>query len=173
MECEVCGREIVGRALNIVIDGAKLVVCSECAQLSPVAQRSYREEPERTQVKKPAAPAPRVRQPSVRAVTVESPIRDDLELVENYGSLVRKAREKMGLTHDELSRKAGAKISILQKLETGKMVPDQDLAKRLEYTLNIKLLQSTSKVIVEEKFKAKLSELTLGDVVSTKKKEEE
>lgn len=173
MECEVCGREIFGRALNIVIDGAKLVVCSECAQLSPSAQQSYRDERERTEVKNPATPAPRVRQQPVRAATLETPIRDDLELVENYGSLVRKAREKRGLTHDELSRKAGAKISILQKLETGKMVPDQDLAKRLEHTLKIKLLQPTSKVIVEEKFKAKPQELTLGDVVSTRKKEEE
>ncbi|MFH0897624.1 MAG: multiprotein bridging factor aMBF1 [Candidatus Bathyarchaeota archaeon] len=168
MECEVCGRQIIGKALNIVIDGAKLVVCSECAQLSTPASQSYREE--RAVVKK-SAPAPRVRQQAVR--TGETPIHDDLELVENYGSLVRKARENMGLTHDELSRKAGAKVSILQKLETGKMVPDLDLAKRLENTLKIKLLQPSSKVPVEERFSSKPSELTLGDVVSTKKKEEE
>jgi len=43
----------------------------------------------------------------------------------------------MSLTHDALSRTIGAKVSVLQKLETGKMVPDRDLAKRLEHTLKI------------------------------------
>ena len=168
MECEVCGIQIVGKAMNIVIDGAKLVVCSDCAQFSKSTPQTHMEEP--AEVKKAPSPVPRVRRPIIRPV--ETPISDNLELVENYGSLVRKARESMGLTHDELSRKAGAKVSVLQKLETGKMVPDQDLAKRLEHTLKIRLLQPTQKVSVDEKFAAKPAELTLGDVVSTKKKEE-
>ncbi len=168
MECEVCGRQIFGRALNIVIDGAKLVACTDCAQFSISAPQIFRKE--KAEVKKTTASAPRVRRQPAR-MDETSLIGDDLELVENYGFLVRKAREKMSLTHDELSRKVGAKVSVLQKLETGKMVPDQDLAKRLERTLKIKLLQLASRISVEEKFTGKPSELTLGDVVATKNKE--
>lgn len=171
MDCEVCGKQIFGKGLNIVIDGAKLVVCSDCAKFSTSTPQNAREEIVE-EVKKAPSP-PRIR--PQKTVRVEVPIRDDLELVENYSFLVRKAREKMSLTHDELSRKIGAKVSTLQKLETGKMVPEQDLVKRLERALKIKLLQPSSKVVVEEKFTGKPSTLTLGDVVltqPTKKKED-
>ena len=166
MECEICGNQIFGQGLNKVIDGARLIVCFDCAKFSGLSPQRF--VGERAQEKKPTT-APRIRRETVRREAIS--IRDDLELTENYGSLVRKARDNMRLTHDELSRQSGVKVSVLQKLETGKMIPDRALAKRLERTLKIKLLRPTSKISFEEKFTIKPSKLTLGDVIYRKNKE--
>jgi len=164
MECEVCGKRIYGGGRNIIIDGAKLIVCSECARSSTPVPQTY--EVQETVVKRALAPkANKVRRNPTLSRNIPPTISEDVEVVKNYGGLVRHAREKMGLTHDELSRKIGAKVSVLQKVETSKMVPDQDTAKKLEHALKIKLLQPILKVPVEDKFKKPPTELTLGDMV--------
>ena len=124
MECEVCGRQIYGRAHKVIIDGAKLLVCSGCTQFTPsrwssdtnTQQATPRPRPPRRQSK----PRPR-----------QELIADNFVLINGYGNRIRKARENLGLTHKELSRKIGEKISLLQKLETEKMIPDTILIKKL------------------------------------------
>lgn len=164
MECEICGEQIYGKGRNVIIDGAKLIVCSECAQSSTPAPQTSKQQ---TTVVKKTSTAPKI--PQRQTIRREVAIREDLELVEDYGSLVRKARERAGLTHDELSRKVGEKVSVLQKLETGKMIPDQALTRKLEHTLKIKLLQPLPKISTGE-FTGKPLEPTLGEIVSIQKK---
>ena len=166
MDCEVCGKQIYGGVRNVIIDGAKLVVCSECARSTTPSPQTYIGQ---TTVAKKASSAPKVRQRQVVTRENTVTIHEDLEVVKNYGALVREARERMHLTHFELSRKIGFKISVIQKLETEKMVPEQDLAKKLEYTLKIKLLQRVSRVAVEGEFTKQPSKLTLGDIVFVQK----
>ena len=168
MDCEICGRQIYGKGRGVIIDGAKLMVCSDCAQFATEAPQTYKQQTAGTK-KSTSAPV-RQQRPVRREETI---IREDLELVEDYRSIVRKARESLGLTHEELSRKIGEKVSFLQKLETGKMVPNQALAKKLEYALKIKLLQTASRVPVEEEFAKKPAERTLGDFVSMQQKKDE
>jgi putative transcription factor len=79
----------------------------------------------------------------------------------------------MGLTHEELSRTIGEKISLLQKLETEKMIPDQNVTRKLEHTLKIKLFELPSKVSIEDEFTTKPTGLTLGDLVSLHQKSDE
>jgi putative transcription factor len=93
--------------------------------------------------------------------------------VEGYGKRIRRGREKLGFTHEELSRKIGEKISLLQKLETEKMTPDLALAKKLENTLRIKILGAPTKAQVGDEVNAhKPTDLTLGDVVVVQKRDE-
>jgi len=168
MECEACGNQIFGRGWSVVIEGAKLIVCSECARFSSKSAPQLPKQQIVTALKKPT-PTPRNIAPHTiahRTSRREAPVREDIELVEDYGPLVRKARENIGLTHDDLGRKIGERVSILQKLEKGKMVPDQALARRLEHTLKITLLQPTPKASGE--FKEKHLESTLGDIVFMK-----
>jgi putative transcription factor len=78
---------------------------------------------------------------------------------------------KNNLSHEDLSRMIGIKISILRKLEMGKMIPDQSQAKKLERFLKINILHAsleTSKL--EKDFVKKASRLTLGDVVTIQKR---
>lgn len=169
MECEICGEEIYGKGLDIVIDGAKLKVCSECAHHGIAASQIPTQKQKIREVER-SGTTPQLR-PHPSIIRDKKVVNDDLEVVENFSSLIRKSREQMHFTHMDLSRKVGEKISILQKLETGKILPDQALARKLEYTLKIKLLQASSKISTNEDFAKKPSDLTLGDVVFMRRNE--
>lgn len=162
MDCEVCGRPIMGRPNRAVIAGARLMVCQECAQLSSSDwQATPKPSPVRAAPKKSPPTLRRQRPPRVP---------EELELVEDFRLEIRRAREEAGLTHEELGRGIGERVSVLRKLETGKMVPDEALTRRLEHALKIKLLlPPSSPKVAEETLAKKPYEVTLGDVVTVKK----
>ncbi|MFH0748909.1 MAG: multiprotein bridging factor aMBF1 [Candidatus Bathyarchaeota archaeon] len=159
MDCEVCGNRIFGGKRSVIIDGARLIVCSKCAKSNPPAP------PVSKNIATKGVGTAKIRQRQVATRENLITIREDFEVVNNYGALVREAREKIHLTHDELSRKVGAKVSVLQKFETGKMVPDLESARKLEYALKIKLLQPISRVPVDGEYTKPPTKLTLGDMV--------
>jgi putative transcription factor len=156
MKCEVCGGQIFGKPYNVVIDGAKMLVCSKCVQFTQSSVKQI------TTIRK--VPMKRERRSYEKLITEEA------VLVENYGVIIRKGREKLGLTHKELSRKIGEKISLLQKLETQKMIPDLAVAKKLEGKLRIQLLVPPSKTpSSRESIVKQPIDLTLGDIVVVQK----
>ncbi|MEM2876207.1 MAG: multiprotein bridging factor aMBF1 [Candidatus Bathyarchaeia archaeon] len=163
MQCEVCGRDIEGSEFKRVIDGAKLIVCGKCAKLgvsdwSDVKPSTSMGVPTKLKTRKNVRDKP---------VIVE-----DLELIENFGSVIRDSRLRMGLSHESLGKKIGEKVSILKKVEREKIIPDQNLVRKIEQALHIKLLtkvSSTSKVNIPP---TRLNELTLGDVVKVKVRSE-
>lgn len=165
--CEVCGREITGKPFKAMIGKAKMIVCRDCAKLGsvywevqPKRQRSVRKpvkSPFKVSMKKASPP----------------PLSEDLELVEDFGPRIREARREAGLSHEDLGRKIGEKVSVLQKIETGKMTPDHLLAQKLEHTLRIKLLVSPSEPKASPRLLSKRHEVTLGEIVHLKEKAEE
>jgi len=96
------------------------------------------------------------------------------EIVEGYDSKIRQAREKLGLTHEELGKKINEKASVLSKLETGKMTPNNLLVTKLEHVLKIKLLVPIKEEKISQGFpKSPNRETTLGDLIQLNKKGEE
>ena len=75
------------------------------------------------------------------------------EIVEGYESKIRQAREKLGLSHEELGKKINEKASVLSKLETGKMTPNNVLVTGFPISPS--------------------RETTLGDLIQLNKKGEE
>ncbi len=65
---------------------------------------------------------------------------EDLELVEDYGEIVRRARMDMGLSQEDLAQMINEKLTIVKKIESGEFRPSLDLARKLEKTLNIRIL---------------------------------
>ena len=164
MECEICGREIYGKPNRSIVEGAKLILCSECAQFASSSWKPEFRQPKPmiSKAKNPLMYPQNIRKPSQAS--------RELELVEDYSQRIRKGREKLNLSHEELSRKIGERVSVLQKLETGKMIPDNALVKKLENILRIKLLEQLPKTIDEEKSYLKGShDLTLGDIAIIQK----
>ena len=97
---------------------------------------------------------------------------ETLEVAQDFGSRIRMAREELELSHEDLGRKIGEKVSVLRKIESGKMAPDHTLAEKLGHALKIRLLVSPS----EPKAPSAASsppEITLGEVVQVKKKRTE
>ena len=91
--------------------------------------------------------------------------------MEDYDVRVRQAREKLGLTHEELGKKINEKVSVLKKIETRKIKPDDKLAAKLEHALRIKLLVPASEDKVPAVTVSKQSNrpLTLGDIIRLEK----
>ena len=172
MRCEVCGRRIRGKPNRVIIEGAKMTVCKRCARLGT----PYHEPPKPKVTPKGtvAKRTPLIRKTSIKASTPK--IDNSLELIDDYSVKVRQAREKLGLTHEDLGKKIGEKVSVLKKVETGKMVPDNVLARKLEHALQIKLLvpaqslepKATKPIVAHKPQKG----LTLGDIAQIKVKEE-
>jgi len=167
MRCEVCGRRIIGPPYRAVIEGAKMLVCSNCSKLGSIVWEA-RTEPRLKKVAKrlPAPILPPRKQPSLS-------VEESLELIDDFGSKVRQAREKVGLSHGDLGKKISEKVSVLRKIESGKMAPDNLLVEKLQHALHIKLMVPVSEPKVPVKALAsKPASPTLGDLLQAKKDKE-
>ena len=168
MRCEVCGRKIHGAPIRALIEGAKLTVCIECSKHGRIIREEEAEVGQRVP-KKPLTPVSFVpRKPAKAKVDTTQ------EIVEGYDSKIRQAREKLGLSHEELGKKINEKASVLSKLETGKMTPNNLLVTKLEHVLKIKLLVPIKEEKISQGFPISPSrETTLGDLIQLNKKGEE
>ncbi len=124
MNCEICGREITKGPVSVRIEGSMMRTCGTCARLG-----------ERVVVKKhspqtQAAP----RRPVAR-------VEKSVEIVDDYSSKVRKNRDRLGLTQDQLGAKINEKGSVISRIESGHMEPDLKMAKKLERFLGATLLE--------------------------------
>ncbi|MEM0007392.1 MAG: multiprotein bridging factor aMBF1 [Candidatus Bathyarchaeia archaeon] len=173
LRCEVCGRKIHGKPIRALIEGAKLTVCSECSKHGTIIWEEEVKQTPMPKIKPKVAllQAPKAQAASKAQAVFESP----LELVDDYDVRVRQAREKLGLTHEELGKKINEKVSVLKKVETRKIKPDDKLAVKLEHALKIKLLvpAAQEKVPVPIASKQPSRSLTLGDIIQLGKDKDE
>lgn len=169
MRCEVCGRKIFGKPYKVIIEEAKLTVCNECSKHGKIYYEE--EKPKAAPQLKPKATLPSSR---IQAKMPQEPTVDtNIELAENFDAKIRQAREKLGLSHEDLGKKLNAKVSLLRKIETGKIKPDNKLVTKLEHILKIKLLVPAreEKIPQTKSTKTMSRELTLGDLIQLDKKD--
>lgn len=145
-ECEFCGRST--KNIYVVdVENVELRACASCAKGKHIVRTELEAQP-----KKPGyQPAKRIRE-------------EDYELVEDYASVIRKAREGMKLPVKVLAEMLSEKEHLLTRIEEQKTRPTIALTKKLEKALRIKLTQAPT----EEKATArtgKASEATIGDFV--------
>jgi len=164
LRCEVCGRRIVGSPFKAMIEGAKMLVCNECAKLGSI----YWEEKTEPRLKSIARRLPTPIMPTRKQPTIK--VEESIDLIEGFSSRIRQAREKLGLSHEDLGRKISEKVSVLRKIESGKMTPDQKLSEKLQHALKVKLLTEVSVPKVPSKALAVPRPLTLGDIAKLKSK---
>ena len=142
-----------------------MVVCRDCAKLGSIL---WRVPPPQQEVKGA------VRLPPKLPVKKRHPVlTQTLELVDDFSLRVRRAREGLGLSHEDLGRRIREKVSVLRKIESGKMVPNHELATKLEHALRTKLLVPLSDPKIPSVSSSLPREATLGDVVRLKRKKTE
>lgn len=118
MRCEICGKKVIGKPIRTKIDNSIMLTCNDCSKFGKV----QREPP---QPQRPGR-APAGRRRSYRS---QEPTQ---EVVEDFHKLIREAREKKGWSREELGEKIYEKVSVINRLESGKMVPDLKLARKME-----------------------------------------
>ena len=133
MLCDVCGREIVGKPHHVIIEGAKMTTCAGCARLGSSEWR-----PETRRLSRSIRAEPRITSKPRRAMMKD--LREDMTITENFGSIVREARRRLNITQEDLGRKIGEKVSVIKKIESGKVMPNERLARKLERSLGIRLI---------------------------------
>ncbi len=140
--CELCGRQIQDTK-KVSIEGAIFNVCIGCSKLGKqIITKPKFEMPNSNQI----IGNPQIKQ--TRPITMKRKmtsnynkitLTDEVILDSDYHKMIREARTKKGLTHEELGMKLNEKVTLLKKIESGTIKPDQQLAKKIERFLGIKL----------------------------------
>lgn len=100
---------------------------------------------------------------------------EESDLVDDYPRIIKQAREKVGLSQQDLAFKAKEKLTVIQKIELEKMLPTMRLTRELEHILRVKLLVPREEVEVPTPSPSLSSsaETTVGDVALVRQKNAE
>ncbi len=125
MRCEVCGKALFEK-IFANIDGSRMLVCPECAGAhgSEITEFSDNAGVAERQFSQPKA---------------SIGISEGHDLKQGFGSVVRKKRQQLNLTVEELAKKIFEKESILHKIENQKIVPSDPMVSKLEKALQVSL----------------------------------
>ncbi len=88
----------------------------------------------------------------------------DFELMSEYGKLIAKVRESKGLTRYDFAKRINEKESVVKRLEDQEFEPAEELVRKIEDFLDIRLREKIEGTILRQRVKKKL-DLPLGDVV--------
>ncbi len=94
----------------------------------------------------------------------------EMELVEDFPQRIRAAREARGWKQADLGAKINEKASVIAKLESGAMDPPDELVRKIERELGIRLKEKVQPVAVKKQ--SATGTLTLGDLVKMQEKPE-
>jgi putative transcription factor len=142
MLCEMCGKD-VEQTSRVRIEGSVLQLCADCAKFGKALDP-------------PPAPAAAVvalprRSPygggASRAAVGHRALQErdlyteigEMELAPDWAKRIRIAREALKWTPEEFGKKLNEKKSVVLKLESGGMHPPDDLVRRVERLLKVRL----------------------------------
>ena len=92
------------------------------------------------------------------------------ELVEDFAARIRNARSRMGMTQKDLAAKLNEKQTILSKVESGGMRPDEKLIRKLQKELGIVLKERPPPQVEVKSTSTGSGTLTLADLIRMKEK---
>ncbi len=164
MFCEICGHEIVGKPGRSLVEGATLIVCQQCSSIG-TRLPSFPDRPRRPVIAPAHTHAPIERLP--KAV-------EESDLIEEYSRVIKEGREKLGISQQDLAFKAKEKLTVIQKIEIGKMLPTMRLSKELEHILRVRLLVPREELELPSppRKASPPPVVTLGDVALVKHKQD-
>ena len=134
----------------VSIEGTTLQVCATCSRYGKALPKPVFTQP----------PAERARQ------RIESETQEDL--VADFASLIKRAREEKKLQQKDLASAVKEKESVIQHIESGKLKPPLALARKLEKFFHITLVDFY--VPPATAASSQDSTLTIGDLVKIRKK---
>jgi len=139
MACELCGAQ--GLLVIALIEGAELTVCNKCSSNGRILRNAQPEQKKKTR--------------QIESITV---------IVGDASSVIKKAREKLGMTQQDFAKLINEKESQIHKLETGAIAPSLELALKMEKILKIVLVRK-SEAFEMPKSSEKNDVLTIGDII--------
>ena len=154
MKCELCGRNDAN--YNTEIEGTVMNVCQECSRFGKVKNRS-----------------------NVKIVIQEAKKKPEIKeptyvFLPGYGSILKRAREKLGLKQEELAKRLNERESVLHQIESEHFKPSVEMAKKLQRELHIKIIEELTDAEASDNPAPQIPRgtgaLTLADMMAMKKK---
>jgi putative transcription factor len=158
MQCELCGRECGCRPATV--DGVRMMLCPDCMQ------HGHGIETDEFSTSAPKPILERIRRPKVKDVYKDM----DKELIYNWNIVIKNAREKKGLSREELGFRIGERTVTISKIENGDLRPSDKTVEKLEKELNITLIEEVKDVRPVGSGGSRSARLTLGDFIKKKEK---
>jgi putative transcription factor len=126
VECTLCGRK-TSEPFKIDYEGAIIEVCEECEHFGTVVGIPKSMMPEK--------PAKFSRPATLDTVVAGT----QAEFSKDYGARIMKAREAKGLSRKDFANRLNERESLISRVESQSMEPDDALTKKIEGFLKIKL----------------------------------
>ncbi|MEM4484936.1 MAG: multiprotein bridging factor aMBF1 [Sulfolobales archaeon] len=173
--CEICGREISEHAVfKIYVEGSEFTVCPECYS-KHIMGRSRNSQQRASTSSLQSSNISNIRRTTTstpRRTSTSSKIIEKYEIDPMFPEIIRRAREKKGLTTKDLALKLRESENVIKRIESGRLTPTIELARRIEDILGVKILvpRVEEKEIPESTKKDLREDLTLGDLATLKKK---
>ncbi|MGI5964768.1 MAG: multiprotein bridging factor aMBF1 [Candidatus Methanomethylophilaceae archaeon] len=165
MLCEMCGKK-VPFTKTVIVAGAKMDVCTDCAKFgddykasSQGASAGPSTGGSRTVIAQRLEK--RERRMGTRDVYAEA---KTVEVRGDYAKIIREAREAKGMDLEQFSDSISEKKGTIAKIEAGKLIPDDKLAKKIEKALDVVLLEAVSSGVVSGTGRSS-GKMTLGDFI--------
>jgi putative transcription factor len=89
------------------------------------------------------------------------------DIAEDYADRIRTARMARGLSQKQLALEIMEKEMLIRKLEKSELVPEEELRKKLEKALGIRLLDTETEEVKGQKGSRVVT--TFGDIISLRK----
>jgi len=168
MQCEMCGETIRGAPKLVRVEGAELSVCSKCEKFGTEVQQVRRTDL-RAPLKGSAARPGQVPAGGAAQVRYKRDMFDFMEgeIVDDYAVRIRNARMEKGLSQKDLAMQMKEKEHLIRKIENSELMPEDDVRKKLEKALEIRLIDAPVSED-EKKVQSKLAP-TLGDLTIIRK----
>ena len=125
--CEICGTQILDYGEKVYVEGNLITVCKTC---------SKRGKPLKNQQEIQRKPAMRPKKiEKLDKITFDN----SAVLINNFSEVIRNSRMANGLTHEQLGLLIKERVSLLRKIESGTLKPDEGLSRKLERFFRINL----------------------------------
>ena len=150
-DCDLCGKKT--ELMEAIVEGSVLKVCRGCAKFGEVVEIKKSVSEER----------PKFEPKIAKEEIIE-------EIVKDYGLKIKKARESLNFSQKELAKEIAEKESVIHNLESGRLEPSINLARKLEKFLKINLV-TTQREEKIEKVNFNSASITIGDLVKLNKED--
>ena len=136
--CELCGNSLQ-TPKNVIVDGSIFNVCLSCSKRGKPYEPSQPSK-KTFSPKKGSIPVPQKK--PIRSYSKTIQIIDEKVLRPDFGTIIREARMKKGITQENVANQISEKITLYKKIETGAIKPNEILSKKLERVLGIQLYEN-------------------------------
>jgi len=160
MQCEICGKvtDAHVQLRSVQIEGVTMKVCAKCESLgTPLNMNRFSSSGFQS----------RRSSHSEKLIPKEE---EESSLKTDYGSIIKKRREELGIKQEDLAKMISEKESMVHKIESTSLIINVSIARKIEKILKVKIFEEGSESVgVSDKHHHDGS-LTLGDMIMKKMK---